>query len=185
MIPKAERPFRQTHPIVFFLFVCFVPPPPLPPSLPPHPQSSGPQRRFFFFPPLEKRGAFSSTHEFIQLISKAKNPLPSHSTKPRTGAMKRRRKERGKNKAGPIKNQKGINHIHLVSVHSIQHTFWPSLRVKKKRKKEPVWDDVAPIYIASGQITWTFVHERWHLKGGRARKTAWRRCAKKRRLVWD
>lgn len=37
MIPKAERPVRQTHPIVFLVL-----------SLRLHPQSSGPQRRIFF-----------------------------------------------------------------------------------------------------------------------------------------
>lgn len=76
MIPEAERPFRQTHPAVF--------------NSPSHPQSSGPQRSII--PPLE-RDAFSSTHEFIQLLSKAKNPSPSHSTKPRKGATEGKKRK--------------------------------------------------------------------------------------------
>lgn len=103
MIPKAEGPLRRTHPVGLF---C-----PSPPNL----RILKAQEEF---PPLE-RDAISSTHNSIQLISKAKDPLPSHSTKPREGWKK-------EHKPVPIKNQKGINHIHLVSVHSIQHTFWPS-----------------------------------------------------------
>lgn len=164
MFPKAERPLRQTHPIVF----CYVP------SLPPHPRSSGPQRRDPPTPsPLWKRDAFSSTHEFIQLMSKAKNPLPSHSTKPRKGATGGK-KEDGKNKSGPVKNQKGISHIRLVSVHSIQHTFWPSCGLKKKRKESLRWHGSDR---TSRQIMRTFAHECWRRR--------WRWRAKKRRLVWD
>lgn len=136
MIPKADRPFRQTHPTVFN-------------SLP---ILKAQDHKEALFPPLE-RDAFSSTHEFIQLISKAKNPLLSHSTKPRKGAMEGKKR----------KNQKGINHIHLVSVHSIQHTFWPSCGVKRYSLRWRGWD------VTSRQIRTFVVNE-----GGPCERRRWR-----------
>ena len=161
MIPKAERPFRLTHPIDFFLFFFFVPTaPPLPPPFILRTTKmllSSPPRRHV------ERDAFSSTHDFIQLISKAKNPLPSHSTKPETkkGAVKQKKNEEGE------KKQKKHTHIwpyreskrhqpHTsgqCSFHSayIQALLW----IKKKKKKKQT----------NQQIVWTFARECRCVKG--------------------
>lgn len=135
MISEAERPFRQTHPAVF--------------NSPSHPQSSGPQRSII--PPLE-RDAFSSTHEFIQLLRRRRTHhhhiQPNREREPRRG-----RKE----------NRKGINHIYLVSVHSIQHTFWPSCGVKRNGLRWRGQD------VTSRQI-WTFVVD----EGEQCERRRWR-----------
>lgn len=103
------------------------------------------------FPPLE-RDAFSSTHEFIQLLRRRRTHhhhiQPNREREPRRG-----RKE----------NRKGINHIHLVSVHSIQHTFWPSCGVKRNGLRWRGQD------VTSRQI-WTFVVD----EGEQCERRRWR-----------
>lgn len=105
MIPKAEkRPFRRTHPVFFFFFSF------LPPSL-----KAQDHKEEEASPPPSGKGTHSAdTHEFIQPVSKAENPLPSHSSKTEKGS-------RGKQK----KRKRHQSHT-SGRVHSIQHTFWPS-----------------------------------------------------------
>lgn len=64
---------------------------------------------------------------------------------------------------GRKENRKGINHIYLVSVHSIQHTFWPSCGVKRNGLRWRGQD------VTSRQI-WTFVVD----EGEQCERRRWR-----------
>lgn len=107
MIPEAQRPFRQTHP-TDFRFVH------LPFSL------KAQDHREALCPPLQ-RDAFSRTHDFIQLISKA---ITFNQTK-----------RGGNDKSGPVDNQKGIKCItsgHFIISFSIHSG--PLVGFKKQRE---------------------------------------------------
>lgn len=83
-----------------------------------------------FISPL-KRDAFSSTHCFIQLIPKAKNPLQSQSTKTKKG------KPEGGNRTNLASKRikKGINHILLVKC-SFNYAYILALEGSKRKEKK-------------------------------------------------
>lgn len=80
--------------------------------------------------------------------------------------MENKEGKKTQNKSGLIRNQKGINHILLVSVHFSQHTFWPSCEFKKTKRWRLLGSD-----ITSKQTIWTFVHECWCVMGAVHEKT--------------
>lgn len=151
MIPKACRPFRQTHPVVF----CFVP---LQTSV-----SSKLRTTKKHFSPLE-RDAFISSTQFIQASIKGKDPLPSHSTKPREGWKKRERKKK-KNKSGPRENQKASTTY-----------IWSVFMSFSIHSGPPVgFNGLSDVTNQVDIHTW-----------GLVQVGPWRwKCAKKRQLVWD
>lgn len=79
----------------------------------------------------------------------------------------------------PYKESKCINHIHLVSVHFIQYTFWPSCGFKTKEKLEMTW------LWHDKQIMCTFVLECWCVWNGPCKKDSVMVMCKERRLVRD
>lgn len=61
---------------------------------------------------------------------KGEEPITITFNQTKKGSHEKKRKKKQEIKSVPMmkesKKKKGINHIHLVSVHFIQHTFWPS-----------------------------------------------------------